>query len=150
MSNVRYMFHDTTSATLYITCSTDGLITQRPSVFRTHHTRLDRDIYYGLGKRSNGSIITSSGVSLSLDGSLDTTMYMLWSSALEYGNNGKAYRTYADKLIAIDQVDQTRVALTFSGALLTLDADAKRNLLWVGTDSAGEDPYMLFICLPMK
>ncbi len=140
---VRSMFYD--GYTLYIASSHKGLILQRPSVFKTIFNDLNqRDVYYGMGKLNDSTLLTSSGKIIASNGKTDTSMFKLWSTALEMGLHGNHYRTLGKKLIEIDKMGASSVVKSFPGELLTLYSDTLNNILWVGTDSGGSDPQKLY------
>ncbi len=140
---LRALFYD--GYTLYVASSHKGLVLQRKSMFKTVFNDINlRNIFYGLGRLNDTTFLSSSGKIIQESGKTDTTMFTLWSNALECDKRGLHYRTYENKLIAVDEYGTLDVVTSFPGKLLTLFADTINNTLWIGTDSGGSDPRKLY------
>lgn len=142
---INSMFYDEDISCLYQATNSFGLIRQQKTHFDYVYNDLGvRNVYYGVGMDTKGVIHTSTGMRINAAGNADTTNYKMWFNALEASPDGRFFRVYNNLLLSIDENNRYDTVHVFPGRLLSLNMDTLRNILWVGTDSLGEDPYKLY------
>lgn len=142
---INSMFYDEGVSTLYQATNSFGLIKQQKSHFDFVYNDLGvRNVFYGLGMDAGGMIHTSSGMRIDAGGKADTLNYQLWFNALEASPDGRFFRVFDNLLLCKNENNRYDTAHVFPGRLLSLNMDTQRNILWVGTDSLGDDPFKLY------
>ncbi|MCH8546072.1 MAG: hypothetical protein LAT54_05010, partial [Cryomorphaceae bacterium] len=142
---INSMLYDEDVACLYQATNSFGLIRQQKSHFDFVHNDIGlRNVFYGLGMDSKGFIHTSTGMRIDVTGKADTSNYKMWFNALEASPDGRFFRVHDHTLLSMDENNRYDTAHVFPGRLLSLNIDTLRNILWVGTDSLGDDPYKLY------